>query len=209
MVGIDLSIFRAMTGERKGAKFAFAKLKKGFSAEQEVKRVKENLNKNRKKKKSENLTSFTVLSSERVTNMVGNIMGLIQAMIFGFASIAIVVGGIGIMNTMYTSVRERIREIGIMKAVGAKKGAIANIFLIESGFFGLIGGIGGILLGILFAKTIEVYFQVHPFLYLKASITPQLILFGLAFSFLIGCISGYLPARNAAKLNPVESLRYE
>jgi putative ABC transport system permease protein len=209
MVGIDLGIFRAMTGDRKGAKFAFAKLKGGFSAEQVVKKVKKNLNKNRKKRKTEDLTSFTVLSSERVTNMVGNIMGLIQAMIFGFASIAIVVGGIGIMNTMYTSVRERIREIGIMKAVGAKKNAITNIFLIESGFFGLIGGVGGILLGILFAKIIEIYFQVHPFLYLKASITPQLILFGLAFSFLIGCVSGYLPARNAAKLNPVEALRYE
>ncbi|HHE76831.1 MAG TPA: ABC transporter permease [Candidatus Parcubacteria bacterium] len=209
MIGVDLKIFQSMTGERKGAKFAFVKVKKGFSADALAEKIKDSLNKNAKKRKGEDSTAFTVLTSERVANIVGNIMALIQAMIFGFASIAIVVGGIGIMNTMYTSVRERIREIGIMKAIGAKKGAITTIFLIESGFFGLIGGVGGVFLGVLFAKIIELYFQIHPLLYLKAAITPQLILFGLAFSFLVGCASGYLPARNAAKLNPVEALRYE
>ncbi len=209
MIGLDLDIFRSITGQKKGANFAFAKIKTGLSAEQMAKKIKDNLNKNRKRRRNEDLTSFTVLTSKKVTSMVGNIMGLIEAVIFGFASIAIIVGGIGIMNTMYTSVRERIREIGIMKAVGAKRSTITSIFLIESGFFGLIGGIGGTLLGILFAKTIEIYFQFHPLFYLKAAITPQLILFGLAFSFLLGGISGYLPARSAAKLSPVDALRYE
>jgi putative ABC transport system permease protein len=209
MVGVDLAIFQAITGQRKGAKFVLAKLEKGWAPEKAAEKIKENLNRNRKRRKNEDSTSFTVLTSEKVTNMVGNIMGLIEAVIFGFASIAIVVGGIGIMNTMYTSVRERVREIGIMKAVGARKQTITAVFLIESGLVGLIGGLGGVLFGVLFAKTIEVYFQFHPLFYLKAAITPQLILFGLVFSFLVGCVSGYFPARNAAKLNPSDALRYE
>ncbi len=209
MVAVDLDIFKSITGERKGARFAFAKIESGFSAKEMAKRIEDNLNKQRKRKRNEDSTSFTVLTSEKVTSIVGNVIGLIEAIILGFASIAIVVGGIGIMNTMYTSVREKIREIGVMKAVGAKKSAITTIFLIESGFFGLVGGIGGIILGILFAKMVEVYFQFGSLFYLKASITPQLILFGLLFSFLVGGISGYFPARNAAKLNPVDALRYE
>lgn len=209
MIGLDFDIFEHLTGEKKGARFAFAKIRKGVPVEEIVWRIKNNLNKNRKRRKNEEDSSFTVLTSEKVSNIVGNIMGLIQAVIIGFASVAIVVGGIGIMNTMYTAVRERTKEIGILKAIGAKNRDITNIFLIESGFFGLIGGVGGILLGLIFAKIVETYFQFHPVFYLKASITPQLICFGLLFSFAIGCISGYLPARNAAKLNPVDALRYE
>lgn len=140
---------------------------------------------------------------------MGNIIGMIQAVVFGLASIAILVGGIGIMNTMYTSVRERIREIGVMKAVGAQNRTIRLIFLFEAGIVGLIGGIGGVVLGIGLAKGVELYFQIHPVFLLKASASPWLILFGLFFSFAIGCLSGYLPARSAAKLNPVDALRYE
>ena len=83
------------------------------------------------------------------------------------------------------------------------------IFLIESGIFGMLGGIGGTLLGLVFAKSIEIYFQIHPLFYLKADVSPGLIIFSITFSFLIGCISGYFPARSAAKLKPVDALRYE
>jgi len=130
-------------------------------------------------------SSYSVLTSDKITSIVGNVIGLIQAVIIGFASIAIVVGGIGIMNTMYTSVSERTKEIGIMKAIGAKNKTIVTIFLIESGIFGMLGGIGGTLLGLLFAKAIEIYFQIHPLFYLKADVSPSLILFSLAF--LLAC----------------------
>jgi len=206
---IDLDIYREITGERTGAKMAMAKVKPGYSADEVVENIKENLEETRKRRRGEDLPSYTVISSEKMTDIVGNIMGLIQVAIFGFASIAIVVGGIGIMNTMYTSVHERIREIGIMKAVGARRKTIIAIFLIESGIFGLVGGLGGIFLGLGLAKIVEIYCQTQNLFLLKASITPQLILFGLAFSFLIGCIAGYLPARSASKLNPVDALRYE
>jgi putative ABC transport system permease protein len=211
MVGIDLSIFRAITGERTGARMAMAKIKSGYSADFVAGEIKSNLNENRKRQigQKESESSYTVMTSETLTAIVGNVMGLIQAVIIGFASIAIVVGGIGIMNTMYTSVSERTKEIGIMKAIGAKNKTITTIFLIESGIFGMLGGIGGTLLGLFFAKAIEIYFQIHPLFYLKAEVGPGLILFSISFSFLIGCISGYFPARTASKLKPVDALRYE
>lgn len=211
MVGIDLNIFKSITGERTGAKQIMAKIKSGYSVNTVAEKLKSNLNENRKRQigQKESDSSYTVLTSDKIISIVGNIIGLIQAVIIGFASIAIIVGGIGIMNTMYTSVSERIKEIGIMKAIGAKNKTITTIFLIESGIFGMLGGIGGTLLGLVFAKTIELYFQIHPIFYLKADVSPGLILFSVAFSFLIGCASGYFPARSAAKLKPVDALRYE
>ncbi|MFC1663946.1 ABC transporter permease [Patescibacteria group bacterium] len=208
-VYVDLNIFREITGERTGAKAAFAKVEAGYLTDEVVENIKESLDETRKRRRGEDLPSFSVLGSEKITDIVGNIMGLIQVAIFAFASIAVVVGGIGIMNTMYTSVHERTREIGIMKAVGAKNKTIVTIFLIESGIFGLFGGLGGTVLGLGLAKAVELYLQINPIFSLKASITPQLILFGLSFSFLIGSISGFLPARKAAKLKPVDALRYE
>jgi len=208
-IALDLEIFREITGERKGAKFVIVKASSEYPPEKVVESIKKELNENRKRRRGEDLSSFTVIGSEKITDIVGNIMAIIQAAIFALASVAIVVGGIGIMNTMYTSVHERIKEIGIMKAVGAKRRTITTIFLIESGFFGLVGGVGGTILGISLAKIVELYFQFHPLLYLKASASPWLILFSLAFSFIIGCVSGFLPARSASKLNPVDALRYE
>ncbi len=208
-ITMDLTLFSEVTGERTGAKMVMAKIKPGYSVDDVVENIKNSLNESRKRRRGEDSPSFSVLSSEKVAGIVQDIMALIQAAIFGFASIAIVVGGIGIMNTMYTSVHERIREIGIMKAVGAKGRTITILFLIESGFFGLFGGLGGIVLGLGLAKLAEFAVQATGTFYLKASISPQLILFGLTFSFLIGCIAGYLPARNASKLKPVDALRYE
>lgn len=111
------------------------------------------------------------------------------------------------MNTMFTSVRERTREIGIMKAIGAKNSAVLAIFLIESGIIGIVGGIGGTVLGIILAKTVEIYGQYHPMFYISASVGPGLIVFGLVFSLLVGCLSGFFPARRAARLKPVDALR--
>jgi len=211
MIGLDLNIFKSVTGERVGAKQMMVKVESASAVDDVAERIKVNLNENRKRQigQKEEDSSYTVLTSEKAASIVGNVMGLIQAVIVGFASIAIVVGGIGIMNTMYTSVRERTKEIGIMKAIGAKNKTITTIFLIESGIFGMLGGIGGTLMGLIFAKSIEIYFQIHPMFYLKADVSPALILFSIAFSFGVGCVSGYFPARTASKLKPVDALRYE
>ena len=211
MIGVDLNIFKSITGERNGAKQVMAKIKAGFSPNEVSDKLKSNLNENRKRQigQKESDSSYSVLTSDKITSIVGNIIGLIQAIVIGFASIAIVVGGIGIMNTMYTSVSERTKEIGVMKAIGAKNRTIVTIFLIESGIFGMLGGIGGTLLGMILAKGIEIYLQIHPMFYLKADVSPGLILFSITFSFLVGCISGYFPARSASRLKPVDALRYE
>jgi len=108
---------------------------------------------------------------------------------------------------MFTAVRERTREIGIMKAVGAKNSDILMIFLIESGIMGLSGGLGGMVLGFLFAKFVEFYGQFHPLFYFKALLTPQLFIFCFLFSFFIGILSGFFPAKSAANLKPVVALR--
>ncbi len=208
-ITVDLDIFKDITGETKGAKMIIAKVEPGYDTDNVVENIKESLDETRKRVRGADSPPFSVLSSEKVASIVNSILGMIQIAIFGFASIAIIVGGIGIMNTMYMSVHERIREIGIMKAVGAKRKTITTIFLIESGIFGLFGGFGGMVLGLGLAKVVEFAVRATGSLYLKAAITPQLILFSLAFSFVIGCIAGYLPSRSASKMNPVEALRYE
>jgi putative ABC transport system permease protein len=209
MVGIDSELYRDITGERKGAPQAIAKIAPGYNVDQVAKDIKANLEEGAKRRVGQEGTSYSVLTSEAVGSIVGSILGVIQVVIFAFGSIAVLVGGIGIMNTMYTSVRERTREIGILKAVGAKNRSIIMIFLMEAGIIGLIGGIGGMIPGLGLAKLIQLIGQVHPVLYIEASVSPGIVLFGLLFSFGVGCLSGFFPARSAAKLKPVEALRYE
>ncbi len=209
MIGMDLEIFSQITGEKKGAPQAMAKISPGFSPEKVAESIKENLSETRRRQRGAGESSFSVLTKEAMTGIVSSVMGVIQLAVLAFASIAIIVGGIGIMNTMYTSVHERTREIGILKAIGAKNSTITLIFLIESGIIGLIGGRGGMILGLGLAKRIKFVSQLQSVSYISASITPELIIFGISFSFLVGCFSGFLPARGAAKLKPVEALRYE
>ncbi len=208
-ITMDLEIFRSLTGEREGAKFVMAKVEPGYNVDTVAKNIERELEESRKRVRGVDSPTFSVITSEKAIGIVEDVLAIIQGTIFGFASISIIVGAVGIMNTMYTSVHDRIREIGIMKAVGAKRKTITLIFLIESGFFGLFGGLGGVILGLGLAKLTEIILQSTGGFYLKASMSPWLIIFGLTFSFIIGCIAGYLPAKSAAKLRPVDALRYE
>ena len=205
---LDTTLYYGLTGEKKGtAQMAMVKIQDGSSLNKVAENIKENLQETRKRRAGTDATDFSVITSERMGDIAGSILQIIQLAVVAFAGIAIVVGGIGIMNTMFTSVRERTREIGIMKAVGAKNSAVLSIFLVESGIIGLSGGLGGTILGVIFAKTIEIYGQIHPLFYFQAVVSPGLILFGLIFSFVVGCLSGFFPARSAASLRPVEALR--
>ncbi len=153
--------------------------------------------------------SFQVQTTEQLMNMVGDVLGVINAVLIAIASISLMVGGIGIMNTMYTSVLERTREIGIMKAIGAKNSHVMLLFLFESGMLGMVGGLLGVGVGVSLAKLAEYLAIQSGFAMLKASFSVELIFGSLAFSFLVGTLSGILPAMKAAKLNPVDALRYE
>ncbi|MBI4451122.1 ABC transporter permease [Candidatus Woesearchaeota archaeon] len=153
---------------------------------------------------------FTVQTQGQLLGAVNNIIDVVQIVLVGIAAIALVVGGIGIMNTMYTSVLQRTKDIGIMKAVGATNKDIFMLFLLESGILGLAGGIIGVLLGMGLASLVE--FGAAQSLgsgLIKASFPGYLIIGALVFSFLIGAISGTLPAYQASRLKPVDSLRYE
>ncbi|XOB40513.1 MAG: ABC transporter permease [Candidatus Nealsonbacteria bacterium] len=207
-VYIDIPIYQGLTGEKRGsAQMAMVKIEEGAPLDETADNIRENLQKTRKRRAGTDEADFSVITSDTIGDIAGNILAVIQLAIMAFASIAIIVGGIGIMNTMFTSVRERTKEIGVMKAVGAKNSAVLSIFLTEAAVIGLIGGIGGTFLGAIFAKFIELYGQLHPMFYFKASVSPELVIFGLFFSFLVGCLSGFFPARKAASLKPVEALR--
>lgn len=153
---------------------------------------------------------FRVQTFEQVMNSFNTIFSIVQAVVIGIAAISLLVGGIGITNTMYTSVLERTRDIGIMKAVGAKNSDILKLFLIESGTLGLIGGAIGIMIGIGISKLVEIsIIKLYNIVYLKAYFPWYLILGALLFSFLVGSISGVMPARQASRMKPVDALRYE
>lgn len=209
MLVMDMEMFGNVTGIKDGAQAAVVKIAPGVEANVVAENIRQELEKSRKRRAGTETPSFSVLTGEAATETIGNVMAIVQFVIMAFASIAILVGAIGIMNTMYTSVFERTKEIGILKAVGAKRKDIIAIFLIESGVIGFVGGLGGVALGFAAAKTVELYGQFHPVLYIKASTSLWLALSALAATFLIGAASGYLPARKAASLNPVDALRYE
>ena len=107
------------------------------------------------------------------------------------------------------SILERRKDIGILKALGAETTDILAIFVVESGFLGLFGGIVGLIFGVLLAKGIEILSHKMGYLMVNAWISWELIVGVLAFSFLVGVVSGYFPARSGAKLNPIETLRGE
>lgn len=205
---MDIGVYQDLVGGKRGTgQMAMVKVVENANPNKVAEAIKENLKKTRKRVTGSDDLNFAVITAEKVQGIAGSVLGVIQFAVLAFASIAILVGGIGITNTMYTAVRERTREIGIMKAVGAPNGAILSIFLFEAGIIGLIGGVGGTTLGLGTAWAIEAYAQVHPLFYFRASFSPWIIIFGLSFSFVIGCLAGLLPARRAAKLRPIEALR--
>jgi putative ABC transport system permease protein len=163
----------------------------------------------RKLERYRNAEDFNAMTPAEILEQINSVLGIIQLVLVGIASISLVVGAIGIMNTMYTSVLERTKEIGIMKAIGATNNAILTIFLMEAGILGIVGGIAGTALGIVMGKGVEVAASGSGFLPLKVLATPELILGAISFAFIVGAVSGAMPALKAAKMKPVDALRYE
>ncbi len=146
---------------------------------------------------------FTIMTQQDILQMATSITQVLTLFLSSIASISLIVGGIGIMNMMFTSVTERTKEIGLRKAVGAKNKDISLQFLGESVVLTLIGGVIGIILGIVISFLISNVFNIET----KISLFPILLSFGVCS--LIGIIFGYWPAKRASKLDPIEALRYE
>jgi putative ABC transport system permease protein len=153
--------------------------------------------------------TYSVTSSEQIAESVNSIFSLLSFVLGGIASISLVVAGVGISNTMFTSVIERTKEIGVMKAIGATNYNVMEIFLVESALLGIIGGAVGVIAGFLLSQVITLFAgQVLPVTF-EAVVTPEMVALSLFFSVSVGVISGLWPARRAARLQPVEALRYE
>jgi len=185
-----------------------AKTASGFDPKDVAETVKRKLRQSRDEKEEQE--TFSVQTSEQLLGTFQSIFAVVQGVLVGIASISLLVGGVGIMNTMYTAVLERTKEIGTMKAIGAKNSHILLLFLLESGLLGLVGGLIGIGIGIGLAKGAEYIARIYiGSQLLQASMNPTIILGALTFSFIVGTLSGILPALQASKLKPAEALRYE
>ena len=186
----------------------FAQVEKADDVEKVVANIERALRKSRDV--DEGKEDFKVQSSTSFLESLNTILSIVQTVLVGIAGISIIVGGIGIMNTMYTSVLERTKEIGVMKAIGAKNSDILAIFLLEAGLLGMVGGLIGIILGMGLAKLVELAaYSAFGKSLIQASFPPYLIVGALLFSFIIGSISGIWPAMQASRLKPVDALRYE
>ena len=157
---------------------------------------------------------FTVSNMLSMQQTITATLETLALFLGAIAAISLLVGGIGIANTMFTSVLEKTKEIGIMKAIGATNGDIMVIFLLNSALIGLVGGLGGILLGSSAGLFVgggsgESTSRVMSTLFSSTVITWELLAFALGFSIVIGMIAGAIPAYRASRLKPVDALRYE
>ncbi|MFC1691059.1 ABC transporter permease [Nanoarchaeota archaeon] len=153
--------------------------------------------------------SFEVQTLEDMIAAFGDIILVLNGILIIIAMISVVVASVNIMNTMYTAVLERTKEIGVMKAIGAKNSDIMTIFMIESGLLGLVGGALGILFGYGVASAGGAIAAGAGYSFLKPLFPTWLTVGCLLFAFFVGTAAGLFPSINASKLKPVDSLRYE
>ena len=146
---------------------------------------------------------FAVFTQDTIVGLYNQITGAAYLVMIVISSIGLLVGGIGVMNIMLVSVKERTREIGIRKAIGARSADILKQFLIEAVFLTGTGGILGIVIGFLIALLVK---AATP---LPASVTPWSVILGFVVSVSVGLFFGIFPARKAARVDPIISLRYE
>ncbi|MFT4244700.1 MAG: ABC transporter permease, partial [Candidatus Woesearchaeota archaeon] len=148
-----------------------------------------------------------VLTSRDILEQLNTITGLITGVLGGIGFISLIVGALGIINTMFVIVTEKIKDIGIMKSVGARNSQVLLLFIFQSSLFGILGAILGIIIGIGALFGIEIALQASGFSFLEITIYPEIVLQMLLFGSIIGAISGFIPSFKASKMNVVEALR--
>ena len=151
---------------------------------------------------------FIVTSPKNAAKNKKEMLDIITIIVLGIAAISLLVGGVGIMNSTFTSVTERKKDIGVLKAIGAKKKDILIIFLLESGIIGIVGGVIGVIIGFLLAFMVK-FIALQAGTSITVVVNLEIILISLIFSFVMGIISGFIPAYRASKQQAVNSLREE
>lgn len=144
-----------------------------------------------------------VINQKQIMDAVNQSLGILTSMLAGIAAISLLVGGIGIMNIMLVSVTERTREIGIRKAIGAKRGDVLMQFLFEAGMISTLGGLVGLGIAVLGANALT------QILGITFTVNGNIGLMAISFSLAVGVIFGLSPANKASKLRPIEALRHE
>jgi len=172
-------------------------------AMEQVKADVEALMRERRKLGEDAPLDFNVRDMAEVSSMVQSTTGVLTTFLSAIAAVSLLVGGIGIMNIMLVSVTERTREIGIRMAIGATEKEVLLQFLVEAAMLSAFGGLLGITLGLLGA------FAVAPAINVPFVWQPSTVLIAFAFSAVVGVVFGYMPARRAARLDPIEALRHE
>ncbi|WP_367590518.1 ABC transporter permease [Heyndrickxia ginsengihumi] len=147
--------------------------------------------------------SYSVVNQQDVMDTMSSVSSTLSLMLGSIASISLLVGGIGIMNIMFVSVTERTKEIGIRKAIGAKRKDILMQFLIEATVLSALGGLIGIGIAFIAIKIYELFAST------TVALSIPVTLLAFAFSVVIGIVFGVFPANKASKLNPIQALRYE
>ena len=159
---------------------------------------------------TETTQDFTISSMASVSESIGEMTDTLNIFMGAIAGISLLVGALGIANTMYMSVMERTRLIGVYKSLGMTDSEVLKLFVFESAFLGFVGGVIGIFIGYIIAGLISaIGMRMGPGGTMTPHITMGLVGFALFFSIITGTISGIFPARKASKLEPVEALRYE
>lgn len=153
--------------------------------------------------------NFWVVTPTEIKEQAQETIGVVKLIVLAIAAVSIIVGGLGIMNSMYTSVLERTKEIGIMKAIGAKNDDILSIFLLEAGLLGFIGGVISLVISFIFIQIANIIIAQFQVFNLVIKIKPEIAAGAILFAILIGIAAGLFPAHRAMKLKPVDALRYE
>jgi len=199
---MSLETMRVLFNKPEEVSFIDATLVPGQDVDKVAERVKREL------KRSRNDENFQVLTPTQVLKFLSTVLGIVQGVLVSIAGISLIVGAVGIMNSMYTAVLERTKEIGVMKSIGATNATVLLLFIVESGIIGFVGGVFGVLLGNLISVGVSQAATAAGFSIMKYQFQLWIALSGLIFATFVGMISGYLPARQAEKLAPVDALRY-
>jgi putative ABC transport system permease protein len=157
---------------------------------------------------------YQAFSFKQIIDSMNQVFVILQIVLLGIGAISLLVAALGITNTMMMSIMERTREIGIMKVIGASNSDVTRIFLMEALSIGLLGGVGGVTLGYVVSKIVDMiagmYMSGQGATVQSISVVPLwLVLFAIGFAMLVGLVSGVYPAGKAARLSPVEALRHD